>query len=70
MKAYTLQFSDGKSCTHIDPEGEPFEEVERTLRNIFSERLISVIQGLDAGSVSGNTSITAAGSSECTDSSG
>lgn len=52
MQAYTLKFSDGKSCTHIDPDGQDFAEVERTLRNIFGDRLISVIAGLDAGCVS------------------
>lgn len=70
MQAYTLKFSDGKSCTHIDPESQPYSEVERTLKNIFGDRLISITCGLDASSVSNHTSINTAGLSGCTGSSG
>lgn len=51
MTAYTLKFEGGKSCTHLDPDNEPFEAVERGLRNIFGDRLLSITQGLDAQSV-------------------
>lgn len=51
MKAYTLKFSDGRSCTFIDPDEQPVGDIRRSLKNIFYDRLISVTEGLDAESV-------------------
>lgn len=45
--AYTLNFSDGKRCTMIDPEGESMEELEKGLKEMFKPGyLVSITQGL------------------------
>lgn len=50
--AYTLTFSDGKRCTFINALREPFEELQRTLKQIFKAGYLISIKPLDVSSES------------------